>query len=145
MSYANSFISNHTDTSVNRPKLQLATGTEHSLRAPQSPAWPYLWSEEEMISRYGLRRLTETEAAVFPGIPLALRVFKAQLTRPPAVVPRARKGWVVWLVETYPGCFLARLPGAGTIHANHSQMEWTAVPDETPVTAVTAPTFWLTC
>jgi hypothetical protein len=99
--------------------------------------WPYPLPEAEMISRYGLRRLTETEAAVFPGIPLALQVFKARLTRPPLVVPRARSGWVVWVIETYPGCFLARLPGGATIHANYNQMEWTAVPDETPATTLT--------
>jgi hypothetical protein len=98
--------------------------------------WPYPLPEAEMIFRYGLRRLTETEAAVFPGIPLALQVFKARLTRPPPVVPRARKGWVVWVVETYPGCFLARLPGGAIIHANYNAMEWTAVPDETPVTTL---------
>jgi hypothetical protein len=98
--------------------------------------WPYSLPEPEMISRYNLRRLTEAEMDVFPGIPLALQVFKARLTRPPPVVPRARKGWVVWVIETYPGCFLARLPGGATIDANYNQMEWAAVPDETPATTL---------
>jgi hypothetical protein len=114
---------------------KLGAGSEQGRRdkAPQEPYWPYPWPEDEMVSRYGLRRLTETEAKAFPGIPLALRVFKARITRPPGVLPKA-KGWVVWLAETYPGCFLVNLPGAGTLIADYHDIRWTAVPDETPVT-----------
>jgi hypothetical protein len=104
-------------------------------RREKEAHWPYPWPEAEMMARYGLRRLTPEEQAVFPGIPLALRVFKARITRPPGVLPRA-KGWVVWLAETYPDCFLVQLPGAGVLIAGYHDIQWTAVPDETPATTV---------
>jgi hypothetical protein len=96
--------------------------------------WPYPLPEAEMVARYGLRRLTAEERAVFPGLRLVLRAFKARLTRPPAVLPGARTGWVVWVAETYPGCYLVRLPGGVTLLAPYHEMAWTAVPAETPST-----------
>jgi len=72
---------------------------------------PYPWPIDEMIARYNLRPLTEAERVVFPGITLACDAFKGRLKRPPTAIPRVRAGWVVWIAETYPGCFLVRLPG----------------------------------
>jgi hypothetical protein len=87
-----------------------------------------------MISRYGLRHLTPTERAVFPGLRLVLKVFKARLTKPPAVMPRARVGWVVWVAETYPHHYLVRMPGGAILLAPYHIMTWTAVADDTPIT-----------
>lgn len=108
------------------------------------PYWPYPLPEAEMIARYGLRRLTLVEQAAFPGVRLALWVFKARLTQPPATVPGARAGWafgelsraVVWVAETYRGHFLVCIPGGGTLPVPYNEMEWTAVADETPVTTL---------
>lgn len=110
-----------------------------ALQAPPIPArpephWPYPLPEAEMIARYGLRYLTPEEQRVFPGLPLALNVFKARLIKPPAAVPMARAGWafgelsraVVWIAETYPGCYLVRLPGGASLPAPYSEMSWTA-------------------
>ena len=112
--------------------------------APGEPFWPYPLPEAEMAARYGLRRLTPEEQAVFPGLPLVLRVFKARLTRPPAVMPGARAGWafgelsraVVWLAETYPGNYLVRLPGGAPLLAPYHDKGWTAVADDTPPTTI---------
>ena len=97
-----------------------------------------------MIARYGLRRLTPVEQAAFPGLHLVLQVFKARLTKPPAVMPQARAGWafgelsraVVWLAETYPGHYLVRMPGGAVLLAPHHDMRWTVVTDDTPVTTM---------
>lgn len=96
--------------------------------------WPYPLSEAGMAARYGLRRLTPEEWVAFPGLKLVLQTFKARLTRPTAVMPGSRADWVVWVAETYPGCYLVRLPGGATLLAPYHQMEWTAVPAETPPT-----------
>lgn len=96
----------------------------------------YPWPDEEMIARYGLRRLTPEEQQVFPGLRLALNVFKARMTRPPAAVPRARAGWIVWVAETYPGQYHVRLPGGATMLAPYHEMAWERVPVETPATTI---------
>ena len=113
----------------------------NDLQRPATPArsepyWPYPLSAAEMVARYGLRCLTAEEKQVFPGLPLALNVFKAQITKPPAAVPLARAGWVVWLAETYPGCYLVRLPGGATLPVPYNEMSWTAVADDEPVTTL---------
>lgn len=95
-----------------------------------------------MIARYGLRRLTPGEQAIFPGLQLVLQVIKVRLTKPPAVMPQARTGWafgelsraVVWLAETYPGHYLVRMPGGAVLLAPYHDMRWTVVTDDTPVT-----------
>ncbi|MCC6606233.1 MAG: hypothetical protein IT327_23705 [Anaerolineae bacterium] len=97
---------------------------------------PYPWSDEEMIARYGLRCLTAEEKQVFPGLPLAVDVFKVRITEPPAPVPLVRVGWVVWLAETYPGCYLMRLPGGAPLPVPYNEMSWTAVADDEPVTTL---------
>ena len=102
--------------------------------AASKPYWPYPLPEAEMIARYGLRYLTPEEKRVFPGLPLALDVFKARIIKPPAAVPLARAGWVVWIAETYSGCYLARLPGDATLPAPYNKMAWTAVAADEPVT-----------
>ncbi len=112
--------------------------------APGEPFWPYPLSEAEMAARYGLRRLTPSEQSLFPGLRLVLRVFKARLTRPPAVMPGARAGWafgelsraVVWLAETYPGSGLVRMPGGAALLWPYHEMDWTAVGDNTPTTTI---------
>ena len=103
----------------------------NELQRPATPArsepyWPYPLPPAEMVARYGLRCLTAEEKQVFPGLPLALDVFKARVTKPPATVPLARAGWIVWLAETYPGCYLVRLPGGATLPAPYNEMSWTA-------------------
>lgn len=95
---------------------------------------PYPWPIEEMIARYNLRPLTEAERAVFPGLSLVCAVFKGCLIRPPAAIPRVRSGWVVWIAETYPECFLVRLPGGANFIAPYYDATWDRVPDETPAT-----------
>lgn len=112
-------------------------------RPPESaetePYWPYLLPEVEMIASYGLRRLTQTERQLFPGLRLVLNVRKVRLTKPPSVMPEARAGWVVWTAETYPGHYLVRMPGGATLPADYTQMAWTAVSDESgdiPVTTL---------
>ncbi|MBP8000049.1 MAG: hypothetical protein KA314_14860 [Chloroflexi bacterium] len=97
---------------------------------------PYPWPIEAMITRYGLRSLTEAERVVFPGISLACDIFKGRLIRPPTAIPRVRSGWVVWIAETYPGCFLVRLPGGASFTAPYHHVSWERVPDKTPATTV---------
>jgi hypothetical protein len=106
-----------------------ARGPEH---------WPYPLPEAEMVARYGLRRLTAEERAIFPGLRLVLQTFKARLTRPPAVMPAARAGWVVWVAETYPGSYLVRLPGGVRLLAPYHEMGWMAVAPDTPATTLSA-------
>ena len=89
-----------------------------------------------MIIRYGLRPLTPAEQQYFPGLRLVLRIDKVRLTQPPAAVPQARDGWVVWLAETDPGCFLVRLPGGTTLPAPCNKMAWTAVSGDEPATTL---------
>lgn len=38
--------------------------------------WPYPLPEAEMIARYGLRRLTDDEKQIFPGLCLVLQIYK---------------------------------------------------------------------
>ena len=114
-----------------------------TLRQPSPPAvaephWPYPLPEYEMIVRYGLRPLTPTEQQYFPGLRLVLRINKVRLTQPPAAVPKARCGWVVWLAETYPGCYLVRLPGGATLPVPYNKIVWTAVSGDEPATTVSA-------
>ncbi|MBX3058834.1 MAG: hypothetical protein KF770_20405, partial [Anaerolineae bacterium] len=105
---------------------------------------PFPWPEDEMIARYGLHHLTPEEQQacpeqgrrVFPGLRLALAVFKARLIKPPAAVPRVRAGWVVWVAETYPGQYHVRLPGGATLLAPYHDMTWERVPVETPTTTI---------
>lgn len=113
----------------------------NDLQRPATPArsepyWPYPLPVAEMVARYGLCCLTPEEKQVFPGLPLALDVFKAQITKPPAAVPLARAGWIVWLAETYPGCYLVRLPGGAPLPVPYNEMSWTAVADDEPVTTL---------
>ena len=91
-----------------------------------------------MVVRYGLRRLTTEERAIFPGLRLVLQIFKARLTRPPDVIPTARAGWVVWVAESYPGSYLVRLPGGVRLLAPYHEMGWTAVSPDTPATTLSA-------
>jgi hypothetical protein len=106
------------------------------------PYWPYPLPAAEMIARYGLRCLTPEEKQLFPGLSLALDVFKARLTKPPAVVPQAKAGWVVWVAETYPGGYLVRLPGGAPLPVPYNEMSWMIVPHDatggTPVTTLAA-------
>ena len=94
------------------------------------PYWPYLLPEAEMIASYGLRRLTQAEQQLFPGLCLVQNVRKVRLTAPPSVMPEARAGWIVWTAETYPGHYLVRMPGGATLPAPFNQMVWTAVSEE---------------
>ena len=96
----------------------------------------YPWPEDEMIVRYGLRRLTPEEQQVFAGLRLALDVFKVRFIKPPAAVPRARTGWIVWVAETYPGQHHIRLPGGATLLAPYHDITWERVPVETPATTI---------
>lgn len=96
------------------------------------PYWPYPLTEAEMIDRYGLRRLTPNERSLFPGLRLVLQIAKVQLTKPPAVMPMARAGWVVWVAETYRGHYLVRFPGGATLLVPFNEMSWTAVADDVP-------------
>lgn len=104
-----------------------------------APYWPYPLPEAEMMARYGLRPLTVTEQQHFPGLRLVLCIHKVRLTQPPAAVPLARAGWVVWTAETYPGCYLVRLPGGATLPVPYNKMKWTAVAaDESATTLASA-------
>jgi hypothetical protein len=129
---------------VNQFQRLAAALTEPS-PAPAKPApSPYPWSDEEMIARYSLRQLTAEEKQVFPGLRLVLDVFKAKLIKPPSAVLRVRAGWafgelsraVVWVAETYPGCYHVRLPGAASLLVPYHDITWEHVPAETPATTV---------
>ena len=89
-----------------------------------------------MIACYGLRRLTNDEKQIFPGLCLVLQIYKAAFTRPPAVTPFVRTGWVVWVAETYPDHYLVRLPGGATLLAPYHEMSWTAVADDVPASTL---------
>ena len=89
-----------------------------------------------MMARYGLRPLTPVEQDIFPGLHLVLSIRKVRLTQPPAAVPFARVGWVVWTAETYPGCYLVRLPGGATLPVSYNKMKWTDVTDDEPATTL---------
>lgn len=106
--------------------------------ASSEPYWLYPLSAAEMVVRYGLRCLTPEEKRVFPGLPLALDIFKARLIKPPAAVPMAGAGWVVWVAETYPGCYLVRLPGGASLPAPYNEMSWTIVTHDIPATTLAA-------
>lgn len=97
-----------------------------------------LLPEAEMILQYGLRQLAPTGQAIFPGLPLTLRIDKVRLMKPLASVPKARVGWIVWLAETYPAAYLLRLPGAATLPVPYNQLVWETVPVETAVTTLEA-------
>jgi hypothetical protein len=43
---------------------------------------------------------------------------------------------VVWVAETYPGCYYVRLPGAASLLAPYHDITWERVPAETPATTV---------
>jgi hypothetical protein len=104
---------------------------------PAEAVFPvYPWPDEEMITRYGLRRLTPEEQHIFPSLRLALDVFKARLTKPPAAVPRVRAGWIVWVAEPYPGQYHVRLPGGATLLAPYHDITWERVPVETPASTI---------
>ena len=121
-------------------RAMLATTFRHlvdSLKRPSpssdsKPYWTYPLPEAEMIARYGLRCLTPDERLLFPGLRLVLQISKVQLTKPTAVMPMARAGWVVWIAETYPGHYLVRFPGGATLLAPFNEMSWTAVADDVP-------------
>ncbi len=126
-------------------KQNLSANTFHSLvdslKRPLPPTqtepyWPYPLPEAEMIARYGLRCLTDDEKQIFPGLCLVLQIYKATLTKPPAVIPFARVGWVVWVAETYPDHYLVRLPGGATLLAPFNEMLWTAVADDVPASTL---------
>jgi hypothetical protein len=98
--------------------------------ADAEPYWPFPLPEAEMITHYGLRRLTQSEQQLFPGLRLVLNVGKVRLMKPLSVMPMARVGWVVWTAETYHGHYLIRMPGGSTLLAPFNQMAWTAVSEE---------------
>jgi len=115
----------------------LAYALKRPLPPPASkPSCPYPLPEAEMIARYGLRRLTPDEHSLFPGLRLVLQISKVQLTKPPAVMPMARAGWVVWIAETYPGSYLVRMPGRATLLVPFNEMSWTAVADDVPASTL---------
>ena len=121
--------------------IQMFQHLVDTLRRPSplaiaKPHWPYPLPESAMSDRYGLRPLTPVEQQQFPGLRLVLRIDKVCLTQPPASIPKARAGWVVWLAETYPGCYLVRLPGGATLPVPYNKIAWTAVPGDEPVTTV---------
>ncbi|MCB0020457.1 MAG: hypothetical protein KDE09_21845 [Anaerolineales bacterium] len=72
----------------------------------------------------------------FPGITNILQLFKARITKPPATIPRARAGWIVWVAEVYPGLYLAQIPGAGSHYTDHCCMAWERVSDDIPTTTI---------
>ena len=125
-------------------RAMLATTFRHlvdSLKRPSpssdsKPYWTYPLPEAEMIARYRLRCLTPDERLLFPGLRLVLQIAKVQLTKPPAVMPLARAGWVVWIAETYPGRYLVRFPGGATLLAPFNEMSWTAVADDVPASTL---------
>ena len=115
----------------------LVAALERPSPMPNMPASsPYPFADEDMIARYGLRNLTPTEQAAFPGVRLVLNVFKAYLIKPPAVMSRAKMGWVVWIAETYPHHYLVRMPGGAILLAPYHSMAWTAVAQGTPITTL---------
>ena len=102
--------------------------------AAPAAAWPSPWPPAELRLRYGLRPLTSAEQPLFPGLRLVRTVQKVRLTRPPAVVPAAQAGWVIWVAETYPGHYLVRLPGGAPLLAPYHALAWQAVSADTPAT-----------
>jgi len=62
--------------------------------------------------------------------------MKGQLTRTLTAVPQSRAGWVVWLAELYPDCFLMRLPGGASILVTDGNTAWTPAADTVPVTTI---------
>lgn len=91
--------------------------------------------EEEMIARYGMRRLSAEERSIFPGLTLVIQAKKVRITHAPTVLPRA-KGWVVWIAETYPGWYLVKLPGGGSLIAPYNEMNWADVAQDMPATTL---------
>ncbi len=109
-----------------------------SLPASTKPHWPYPLPEAEMMARYGLRPLTVAEQQRFPGLRLVLRIHKVRITQPPTATPLARAGWVVWIAETYPDCYLMRLPGGASLPVPYNKMNWTTVAANEPATTLAA-------
>lgn len=81
------------------------------------------------------RLLTEAELPISHGLPVVLDIGKGRIQNSPGVWPRG-KGWIVWLIETYPGHYLARSPGDAPVPVQYNEIYWEPVPDDTPVTTV---------
>ena len=88
------------------------------------------------MARYGLRPLSVAEQQLFPGLRLTRGIGKGELTKPPAVMPMARAGWIVWIAETYPGHYLVRMPGGATLLSPHHGITWNRVPVDMPATTI---------
>ena len=104
---------------------------------PVQPASPYPWPDEEMMARYGMRYPTPEEQNLFPAHRLVLDVFKARIkriARSPYFNPAARTGWIVWVVESYPGSHQFRMLNGDLLHEQYHGVEWECVPGETAVT-----------
>lgn len=53
--------------------------------------------------------LTEAELPVSNGLPVVLDTGKGHIQHSPGVWPGS-KGWIIWIIETYPGLYLVRSP-----------------------------------
>jgi hypothetical protein len=82
-----------------------------------------------------MRRLTAEEKSVFPGLKLVIQAKKVRITHAPSVLPHVR-GWVVWIAETYPGCYLVKFPGGGPLLAPYNKMCWSDVDQDMPATTL---------
>jgi hypothetical protein len=72
-----------------------------------------------LIEAYSLRPLTSEEQGIFPGLHLALDVFKVRLTASIPILFGNQAGWVLWIAESYPGQHLLALPGGSRLHVEY--------------------------
>lgn len=79
--------------------------------------------------------LKEAQLPVSDGLPVVLDIAKGRIRNSPGVWPGG-EGWIIWLVETYPGHYLARSPGQASAPVQYNDIHWEPVPDDTPVTTV---------
>lgn len=92
--------------------------------------------DPDLIEPYGLRPLSAKEQRIFPGLELALDVFKAHLAASIPILSGDQAGWVLWMAETYPGQNLLALPGGSRLHVEYHGIQWERVPADTPVTTL---------
>jgi len=122
------------------PQASSFTTLADNLRRPFSPPHQakkslYTPTDEELIERYGMRRLTPEERSVFPSLKMVITAKKVKITKTPSILPKT-KGWIVWIAETYPKSYLVNFPGGGSVLAPFNKMSWVDVPQDTPATTL---------
>lgn len=95
----------------------------------------YPCSDKEMMARYGMRRATPSELAIFPTHPLVIAVIKVRIKQigRPVYTGMGSPNLIVWAVESYPGSHQFRMPNGDLLHEQYNEIVWQPVPLTTPI------------